>query len=78
MIIDIEDNTNILSPYKPRKMAIGEVDYMEPIHEGYTKTVVFLCVDESVNGGIKRIPKATGFFVRVPVEDSTDISVYYF
>ena len=77
MVIDTKDNTNILSPYRPRKMAVGEVDYMEAIPEGYMKTVVFLCVDEPINGGTKRVPKATGFLAHVPVEDSTDLGVDY-
>lgn len=77
MSIDVKENVNVLSPYKPRKMAVGEVDYMEAIPEDFMKTVVFLCVDESIDGVTKRIPKATGFFVRVPVEDSTDISIDY-
>ena len=77
MVIDVKENINVLSPYRPRKMAVGEVDYMEAIPEDYLKAVAFLCVDESINGGTKRIPKATGFFVRVPVEDSIDISIDY-
>jgi hypothetical protein len=38
---------------------------------------VFLCVDESTEGGVKRIPKATGLFVRVPIENSPNHSVDY-
>ena len=78
MIIDVtQSHSSILLPYKPKKLAVGEVDVMEAIPEKYLKTVVFLCVDEE-RGSIKqRIPKATGFFVRVQIEDSLDLQMDY-
>lgn len=50
---------------------------MEAIPEEYLKTVVFLCVDEPTANGTQRVPKATGFFVRVPLDDSTNQAVDY-
>lgn len=50
---------------------------MEAIPSDYIKTVVFLCVDEPTKNGTNREPKATGFFVRVPIEDTTDYRVDY-
>lgn len=50
---------------------------MEAIPEEYLKTVVFLCVDEQMEGVKQRIPKATGFFVRVQIEDSLDLGMDY-
>jgi hypothetical protein len=77
MLIDVRGNTNILSPYRPRRMAAGEVDYMEAISDDFLKTVIFLCVDDIVDGVTKRVPKATGLCVRVLCEDSQDIYVDY-
>jgi hypothetical protein len=77
MTIHLRANNSILLPYKPKKLAIGETDYMEAIPNNHMKTVVFLCVDESIMGSTKRIPKATGFFVRVPIEGSNDLYVDY-
>lgn len=51
---------------------------MEAIPDKYMKTVAFLCVDEPSTGEAnKRIPKATGFFVRVPIEGSNVLSIDY-
>jgi hypothetical protein len=45
---------------------------MQAIPEEYLRMVVFLCVNEEHQGNIKRIPKATGFFVRVPIEGASN------
>ena len=66
MAIDAKNRSSILSPYKPRKLALGEVDYMVRIEKDIIKSVVFLCVDELDKHNLTvRKPKATGFFVRV-------------
>ena len=51
---------------------------MVAVPEEFLKSVVFLCVDEPDEDGIvQRIPKATGFFVRVPLNDGTAGGVDY-
>lgn len=50
---------------------------MEAVSEESLRTVVFLCVDEPTENGVKRVPKATGLFVRVPIENSPNHSVDY-
>jgi len=50
---------------------------MEAIPEEYPKTVVFLCVEEQREGAKQPIPKATGFFVGVHIEDSPDLRIDY-
>lgn len=50
---------------------------MEAVPDEAMRTVVFLCVDEQGEGGTRRVPKATGLFVRVPVEDSPSHAVDY-
>jgi hypothetical protein len=68
---------DILLPYKSRKLALWEVDYMEAVPDENLKTVVFLCVEEETEGGKKRIPRATGFLVNVPIEDSPGYIIEY-
>jgi hypothetical protein len=78
MSIDAKGCSSILLPYKPRKLAVGEVDIMEAIPDKHMKTVAFLCVDEpSMGQANKRVPKATGFFVRVPLEGSKVLTLDY-
>ena len=78
MTIDLKCITSsILLPYKRRRFAVGEVDHMETVPDDYMKTVVFLCVDDEVDGSISHIPKATGFFVRVRLENTPDCVVDY-
>ena len=51
---------------------------MVAVPEGYLRSVGFLCVDEPDDSGIKRrIPKATAFFVRVPLESVPNARVDY-
>lgn len=50
---------------------------MEAVPEESLRTVVFLCVDEPNGSGVRRVPKATGLFVRVPIENSSNNSVDY-
>ena len=77
MVIDVKDNTSILSPYRRSKRAVGEVDIMEAIPEEYMKVVAFLCIDDTTEQGIRHVPKATGFFVNTPLEDSRNIAITY-
>jgi len=78
MAIGLKDTiSNILFPYRPRRLAVGEIDYMEAVPEEYLRTVVFLCVDEQTESGTKRVPKATGFLVRVPIEGSINNALDY-
>ncbi len=48
---------------------------MEAVPEAYQHTIAFLCVDDP--DSTKRIPKATGFFVSVPIENSPDSRMIY-
>ena len=51
---------------------------MVAIPEEFLRSVGFLCVDEpDGDGDVRRIPKATAFFVRVPLEESSDARVDY-
>jgi len=51
---------------------------MVTIPDAYFRTVVFLCVDEQDDwGDPHRVPKATGFFVRVPLGTGPTASVDY-
>lgn len=51
---------------------------MVAVPDDFLRTVVFLCVDEPGDSGIIRpVPKATGFFVRVPLESHPSASVDY-
>lgn len=43
MAIDVKDTaSSILVPYRLKKLAVGEVDYMEATLNDFMKTVVFL------------------------------------
>jgi len=55
-----------------RKATLKTGVYMEAVPLEFLQTVVFLCVDEETESGLQRKPKATGFFVRVPIENMTD------
>ena len=51
---------------------------MITVPEDFLHSVVFLSVDErDSNGEMHRLPKATGFFVRVPLESTPNLSVDY-
>ena len=50
---------------------------MEAVSEESLRTVVFLCVDQSDSVGTRRLPKATGLLVTVPVENSPNHTVHY-
>lgn len=46
---------------------------MENVPTGFMDSTVFLCVDQHDDAGVKhRVPKASGFFVRVPISKSNE------
>ena len=69
MAFDLRDNSSILLPYKPRKLAIGEGETMR-INQDWLRCVTFLCVDRK-----KRVPIATAFWIRFTNEE--DESIYW-
>jgi hypothetical protein len=41
------------------------------IDDTYLNTVFFICRDEDINGSMRRVPRATGFFVTLPASKDT-------
>ena len=76
MAIDVKNHSSILSPYKPRRLAVGEDDTMR-ITRDWPRCVMFLCVDRNTKSGIKRVPISTAFWVRVTDNDDKSISWKY-
>jgi hypothetical protein len=79
--IDVDKQPNdTLCPFRPKRLAVGEVDRMVAVPEEYFQTVFFLCVDkpdETNKRIVKREPQATGFFVRVPLNSNPPAGADY-
>lgn len=76
--IDVAKQPNdTLCPFRRKRLAVGEVGRMVAVPDHYLHTVFFLCADIAEGGIKRREPRATGFFVRVPIDSHPSASVDY-
>ena len=75
-MIDVRESIDVLSPYRPRKMAVGD-DYNMRINQDWLRCVTFICVDRKKDLEERRFPIATAFWIRFIDEEDESIPWKY-